>query len=1369
MAIDFQADDDKLDFQPLDFQEESSEESRPFVGGLEGVLNVASSFGAAIPTGIRMLGELMATGSLEEAISRSESTAEAATYQPRTQTGKNIGKAVTDTLADYQADVANKYAADQEFLTKQKMVPTESNYKAENLERFVGELLGGLYAPGIPIPRARKPVTADTGALKKLDVAAAAETESKAALEQSRKALDEAMAKQQDANIVERLKKIDEQQVFKEDLGARHDAAIEQRLRGIDEQLNQNDAITQQLAARDAAAQDAGIVDRLKGIDKDLESAPDPAAIAKSHDQLILNKLQRLDESIVDRDPIQKQTLHEMQTRELQDRLQRIDDTMSGIEDYNARYATQDLAKRLEQVNAERGREPIYVDPQGQAFRGDPNEMKARYALEQQTKAFEAQIESGTEPIPGEPLSGLVDPERPPRSGGMSRAEVQEINRKAETPTMPPMPRVKGKQKGGVTLDLLTLGLLPKSNKLRAMKPSKDGTFIPEDRSPNQFQADLAKAQGEADGRSFKNMDSGADLTAAKRGSTAIRMAGDLIQNAYKRADLAIRKVVFPAEQALKGLTASDLATLGEVMKREMFNGKQYTLDQLSHFKPEMLNAYRKMREMFDKSLDIQNEGRAARGLPPVKPIEAYLSSRWQGDFRRPLYDANGKLVWYLAGNTKKNLNAQTRAILKDHPTLVFDAKKDHTVRFWNRKTDLQSAFSTMIDVLGRDDPAVAKMQKYMEDQTVGEGAKWLAQEKHFKAKGNIKGFVGDRPELSLADYTDRNIPLADKIPMGHGRNAEMREMMQQQIQYAKNGIKWAEMQKVADQMKTLINDPKLQETQPRNVEYIRDYWKNAVGYGEHKAIRMLTDGLRDFGISPEPFDKAVGGMKSYFILSKLAINAGYALASAIQLGMVVPHLFDIAVKHKSVSNPIKAVATGAVGGLVMGTGHMYNAMAKNKFQGVPGADFLNRAYRYAEDNGITARSVYDESPIDASFSAVGATGRALSKTMTIPETYMRSIAFTTIAQFLKDTGKFKDEATLFREAERRTNMSMVDYAATERPMVFSKLGSAGNFLNTLQTYGWNYYNQLSYFAREAGKGNVLPLMASLGMQYALAGAMGAPGVEDLYKAYMQLRDALPANMFKKVHDNEFFNDPKLWLLKNGGVDAVYGWLSDKTGLGMTTRLAAPGIGSMLQSPVGPATDIAKQALSAGKAAMDPNSTNLAQAGMNSAPAGLQGLLETAPFMEGHTYNTRINEQTGERTTVPMRTTKLGERSGLIERNANDEAIRKWGLRSTREMAQRDVNYGLKRDEDVIKDKTKELSDKFYDAVRRNDKDKAQEYLDTYVYFTGKKITQQQFNQQIEQEFLTDYERKSGKKTLASLQHMKRAKELFEIIERETK
>lgn len=849
------------------------------------------------------------------------------------------------------------------------------------------------------------------------------------------------------------------------------------------------------------------------------------------------------------------------------------------------------------------------------------------------------------------------------------------------------------------------------------MASREEVTRIP----PNPVAADVVeKALTEGrDGKLWTYMQSGATSAAMKTGSAAIKAASEIIQNGVKSSEQAIRQFVFPAEHALRVLPKADLKTLSDIMMDEARQGRRFDADLLeSVLTVKQLDAYVNMRNMFDDTLAAQNAARAAKNQEPISPNEAYMASRWRGDFRRPVHDAKGNLVWYLAANSKIGLEQQTKALLKKFPDLVVDPKKDHPISSTTGKTDLQSMYTTMLDLLGRNDPAVEKIRKAIEEQSTTEAEAVLAQSKHFEHKAGIKGFVGERP--------------------GFEGPKEALAMFQEQIQYAKNAYRWSEMQKAADSLKGIISDERLQDQQPNNVKYIREYFKNAIGHGESKAMRQLEDSFREgLGVSPKVVNEAVGSIKSLFILQKLGASAGYSMANMIQTSNVLPYLADLRAKGFK-GNPAIALAVGVPTGIAMTASHYIKALGGEYTSLLPNR-FFKEAFQYAENNGVTSRSIYDEGPLAGSFGGVARVGELLGKTMTAPEVMVRSMAFMTYAQMLKDSGKFSDHNKMFQKAEEYVNKSMVDYRETERPMVFSKLGGAGNFLNTLQTYPMSFYNQYAYMGHEAFKNkNPAPLIVSLALQGAVAGAMGLPYMDDTYKLFMFLKDNLaPTGMWAEMQKSPLLSDPKLWMMETLGKSAVYGALSENTGLGLTSRVAAPGMGAMAQSPVGPAVDIAKQVGALGSAVLDPTNTQKwAQSGMKSIPTGLQGLLETTPFMKDHTF---IERPDGKK--VFMKTTDLAAREGKYARTPEEIAARRWGLRSQKEVVESEVAYATEHADQVLKQKSGALVGQYYDAVRRGDLKTANARSTLYNQLTGKEISDAQAEAEVVKEFTTKSER----------------------------
>lgn len=879
-----------------------------------------------------------------------------------------------------------------------------------------------------------------------------------------------------------------------------------------------------------------------------------------------------------------------------------------------------------------------------------------------------------------------------------------------------PASRIPKSQRGGVYFGKNEVALE------NSLAKSADDTFIPE--NPDVAKA-IEKAKTEKDGKLWTYAQSGATSAAMKSGSSIIQAASRIVQNATKRADLLVRQTVFPAEKAIQRLSKQEVIDLGAILKDEMFSGKRFDGDVLvKNLSAKQLEAYVQMRDLFDKTLDAQNAARLAKGQEPITPHEAYMASRWQGDFRQPVHDADGKLVWYLAAHTKAGLDVQAKALTKANPNLVIDKSKAHTVRS-QANASLQSAYTTLLDVLGRDDPAVDAIKKIIEEQTIVDGEMALAQEKHFKEKTNIRGFVGDRPGKDGAKET-----LA---------------MFQQQIQYAKNGYKWSELQKAAEDIAAIVSDKDLQATQPNNVKYVREYFKNAVGMGEARVVQAMNDTLREgLGVSPQLLNNAIGNMKSFFITQKLVVSMGYMASNILQSANVLPYLTDLRV-HGVKGNPLSAVSTGVLAALPMAMSHYMGSAGMKYVDSLP-TQFLKDAFRYAEDNGVTARSVYDEAPVEDSFNK---TKRYVinpaQKVTNFAETLVRSTAFMTFAEFLHSSGKYKTQSEIFQKAEELTNMSMVDYRETERPLAFSKAGAAGNFANTLQTFPVSFYNQYAYMLGQVKKGGIagaLPLLTMLAVHYGMAGMMGIPGFEDTEKLYKWIRDnALSDSTWNKAMKSPFFSDPKMWMVDNWGQGSVYGALSDKTGIGMTSRVAAPGGGSMIQAPGGPVLDIAGQVGAVASAVADPtNTTKLGQAAMKVAPVGLQGLLETAPFMKDITY-----VQRPDGSTVFMRNSDLKDRRGGYERTPEEIEVRKYGVRSQKEVLTRDIAYSTSQANQALTKKSGELIDRYYDAIRRGDTKKVKELATLYMDISGKEISSTALDNQIKEEWYSEIEKQNTK------------------------
>lgn len=879
----------------------------------------------------------------------------------------------------------------------------------------------------------------------------------------------------------------------------------------------------------------------------------------------------------------------------------------------------------------------------------------------------------------------------------------------------------------------------------------------------------IEASKGEADGGATfgRFFGSGGVSEAMKRNSTMVLAGVRYVQNATKRADLFNRTMVKPFEDSVRKLDDKTLTSFATLLKDEAIGKYTYDLADLQKaFTPEQLTAYQNFRKADKAAYEMQNAERTRMGKPPIPYNEYHVASRWSGDHRQPVKDADGKTVAFLAADTKWGLDAQIRTIKKNHPEYVIDPKERILIKGSRRFAEgvqVDKAYSLALDLLGRDDPAVQKFAELYE-QTLQETTRMTAgQEKHFKRKSGVGGFIGDRPDLTFEVFGKEYVKERNQAK-------EARAYMQEQINYLKNAAKWTEMQKAGENIKKLTSDPELAEQQKNNSAYLMDYWKTNLGFNEGAAAKLLDDMFRSAGISPAVLNDVVGGSKTFFILQKLALSPGYIASNLLQTASVMPYLADLHAKGYK-GNPLQAVATAMPLGIAMAHAHWGRVLGKQ--MDVPlaqamsmfpkaEAEFYTKALRFAEDNGTVSRSSYDESPIDSGRNvATQAVDVAGKLTMAYPESVIRSIAYFSYVDMLKQSGKYTgDDMALFQHADELVSMSMVDYRQGERPMMFQKMGTFGNLANTLQTYPISFYNQWIYFAKEARKGNMAPMLVATALQGSLAGLMGLPLVSDADKLYQWFKEFAPPSLWAKVKGTPL-EDPKLWLMAQpGGLELVNGLLSSASGVAMTSRVAAPSFAEMAQAPVGPLQDIGRQVGDVASLAMNPTDpAKQAQAAMSVSPVATQGLVEQKMFPE----QTGTDLPDGKRAVFNAR--ELEKRDQVYTRTPEDQATRNWGVRSNAEVVSKEAYYRTDRLKQITNEKTSAVANKLYAAIRSGDREKAHDMLELMVELSGKAYTPAQLKQQLQNEFMSkEMKELKGAKTPSAIARMKLMQEVLDRV-----
>ena len=843
----------------------------------------------------------------------------------------------------------------------------------------------------------------------------------------------------------------------------------------------------------------------------------------------------------------------------------------------------------------------------------------------------------------------------------------------------------------------------------------------------------LNSARSTPDTKAINALEAGNTMRGYKGRAQWVHDAGEYLLNRLKRSELNIRNYVTGntgAEKFMRSLSKNEQIELAGLLKEEMLNRRQFDPADMAAagFNAKQLEAYAKLRKMQEAALAALNYGRKVHNLPEITAQEAYLTSKWNGEVKMRVEDSEGKLVYYLAGNSERDVKNQLAALTKEHPE--YKGGKIERIKQTFNGSDVQKAYSIMADAIGRDNPEFQKVQEWYTQYQATQAHDSMGTRKHFEDKANIRGFIGDRP--------------------GYNPKTEAIALLQEQMNFAKESFHWAALQDAAVALSPIFQDPMIRDNHPNNLRYLQEQLAIAAGANEGAFSRGVNDGIRSLGFTPAQVFGGAQKAKSWFMFQKLSMNLGYGAANLLQLPFTVPHLIDIANKVGGF-NPARSLAVAtALGAPMAGTHYSRQLAGIDLLQNIPDKNFYKSLVDYAEQNGVTSRSIVDEAPLSA-----GMIGRVGNFTTSAPETVIRSFAFTLFADSLKQTGKLSD-MEVFKEAERRTNAALGDFRETQRAPIFSRMGNVGNILNTLQTFGINYYQQMNYFMRESLKGNAAPLAAMLAIQFGLSGLSGMPGAQTAEKGWELIKGILPNSVWAKVGDF----DPRIWAYEKFGATGVDGVLSTATGVSFNSRIGAPAIEEMAQAPGGPIMEVGKQLLSVGQLAMRPDDkVQQAETVMKLMPAGFTGALETGPFRD----QTSVDRKDGR---MYFKSTDLNKRDAGYVRSPEEETLRKYGFRSTKEVTTRNLEWKQTKYKQELNERRRSFSDSFFDAVMRGDTKKAAEIDANAVTVFGKSLVDNTMKNQLQQMYMTSYERAQSDASKLTPTELIRLKNIKDILDK---
>lgn len=827
-------------------------------------------------------------------------------------------------------------------------------------------------------------------------------------------------------------------------------------------------------------------------------------------------------------------------------------------------------------------------------------------------------------------------------------------------------------------------------------KVVRGDNYVPKGDLPEKIVND-ALAEGK-DGPSLnKWLQSGLQLAGEKAGSALQRGVARWLNWAEKMSNKQFRDYVQPLEQQFSGLSAKEKQTLQGILVEEMFNRKRFTADELTAAgaNPKIIRAYENLRNTFEDALKRLNAGREKLGLKPLTGSDAYYSSMWNGNWHVPIYDKNGKLVWYVKTTSKAEANSAIAWMKENHGDTIDTSKLAPSYKPSEVSTriprDVTDVFSRVIELFGEDSPIGAEMARMMQEYQAEAGFNSRNFQTHFEQKANIRGFLGDRPWLSEKENAIQGLEA--------------------QIQYLKDAYRWAPMQEAIANVKEVLGNEQLMAQQPNNVAMSKAYLANAIGTSTNLFKNAENAVAKIIGQSPANLGQTVAGLKSLTYLQLLGLSTGYMLATPVQALILGPSrhmlLSQEGIKHNPVKTMISAISDGAK---IVANHEVSNVRGKQTTIGL--SPLGKEAMAYMEENGIATVNLFDEYSQLGQNPVMELGQKTLGYTISFPEKVARSFTFMSYVHHLNDGGFKGTKAEMFRLAEELTDDTLTKFSRTARPLAIDAMGQMGELAYTFKSPLFNYYNNLGLLANKAkATGNPLPLlMAAIVMPALLGGAMSVPGMQEADAAWNMYKEFIAKHypeQYKKIKDFGI----KRWMLENLPDIATYGAVSQVTGTQMASRFS-----TQIVDPNNPLADTAPVADTVGKVTSGlgvPIGIGSKEQWLyDNLPPAARGTLEVM----NDEFKVRKND---DGTTTYYNPNKLSQREAYVNRTSGDEKARMLGLTSLPEARQRDVRYIGNQEGKRITAAREASMNKLFNAAVKNDSEGVKKYAEAYFVNEG--------------------------------------------------
>ena len=616
-------------------------------------------------------------------------------------------------------------------------------------------------------------------------------------------------------------------------------------------------------------------------------------------------------------------------------------------------------------------------------------------------------------------------------------------------------------------------------------------------------------------------------------------------------------------------------------------------------FDTEMINIYRELRGIVDKTVDIYNKAvkeNKADGLEAIQKIPNYFPHIFQGDFVVFVKKWSGEKKGYRPVDAPGVGNKASANALNKYLREEYDAVDVTNTKFNNRKrlsSDYvvetvmrerqkpgNEAFHTFNELFTRfelTDEAFLKVQEKIDKIRQQAGFKKFSLQRI-----GVDGYLGSK--LNAREYFAQNVPGLKKLSESNINTRQAAQFETAILQYLQGGVESASRIEFNKKLGQILNQPTIVSDGKggtRKTALTKDYpvatrLANEIkgnAFGEiqsNKFVEKMSEIGSDY-IGKSGLTKILGGANQVTLNAKLLFgNMRFLLSQVFQpYHMIFPRLVDLQYKGFD-KGQVALSQVKAFKDLLMPNKEMREVVEFMYKNGVVDQKFLNEAA--ADIKGFSPKVKLPGQLKDPAGRRVFDFGRIL-KIITLQdfagkaEQVSRLNASLMFYNFFRSAGKSKQQA--MEMSAYNANKYMVEYNYLEQPGIYGSrgLGAIGKPFGLFKTFQHNYLAQLAQYvttAKESKGQNVAGLTAFMTQMVFAAGVYGVIGFESAERILRILSPTVEKFTGKPLPS---LTETILTSSLPGVVK--YGAPSSALGIDLTATLAAPGvnIGDLISVP----------------------------------------------------------------------------------------------------------------------------------------------------------------------------------------------------------